>query len=122
MKPYIDRTPFELAALSPDEETKLEMARAAYSNALNDILERVASEFDDPNMKQIIAQDFAMFAAFLASTKMVEAANQPPWRKKFLSALEHLNERIKREVPEFLIELARDINGGRAMEDGGMIQ
>lgn len=114
---YIDFTSFE----KPDDaelDARLLKAREAYSKALNEILDRVADEFDDPMVAQFVVQDFGMFAVFLVSTKMVELAGEPPWRKRFLSAFQYLVKRIEREVPENLILLARSIAGGRIGEDG----
>lgn len=122
MKPYIDTKPFETSLDDPATVAKLDLARAAYSNAINDILERVVEEFDDPAMKQVVTQDLAMFTVYLASVKMVAVANEPLWRKRLLSAFQHLEKRIEREVPEMLIELARFANGGRANEDGETVQ
>lgn len=122
MQPYINTKPFEAAADSPETQAKVEAARMAYTKAVNAILERVCEEFEDPIVKQIVAQDFALFTVYLVSSKMVEIATEPAWRKRLLSALQHLSKRIDREVREMLIELARELNGGRANEDGGTMQ
>ena len=122
MQPYINTKPFEAEADNPETQAKIEAARAAYSNAINGILDRVCEEFDNPTVKQIVAQDFALFTMFLVSSKMVEIASEPAWRKRLLSALQHLSKRVDREVPEMLIQLARELNGGRGNEDGGTIQ
>ena len=122
MQPYINTKPFEHSADDPETQAKLELARAAYTNAINDILERICDEFDAPEVKQLVAQDFALFTVYLVSLKMVLIAEEPAWRKRLLSAHQHLSKRIDREVPEMLIELARSLNGGRANEDGGTMQ
>lgn len=115
---YIDYSKFEKPEGDAELDLRLHNAREAYSNAINDILDKVASEFEGTPTAQFAVQDLAMFAVFLASVKMVELAGEPPWRKRFLSAWQYLMKRIERETPEKFIELARAIQGGRANEDG----
>jgi hypothetical protein len=115
---YIDYTAYQKPEGDAELDARLEAAREAYSNAVNDIIDKVATEFEDGPGAQFVVQDFAMFAVFLASVKMVELAGANPWRKNFLSAMKYLIKRTEREVPEMMIALARSIQGGRAFEDG----
>jgi len=119
---YIDYSKFEKPEGDTTLDARLHSAREAYSNAANDILERVALEFQGETpgdaAAQYVVQDFAMFVIFLAAAKMVELAEEPPHRKRFLSAFKYLIKRAEREVPEQIIALARSIQGGRAFEDG----
>jgi hypothetical protein len=123
LPPYIDTEPFNVAAwANPEAEAKLDAARAAYTMTIDATLDQLTLEFDDPIMKQVVVQDLALFTLYLVSTKMVLINGGPPWRKRLLSALQHLTKRAEKEVPEMLITLARAVNGGRANEDGGTIQ
>jgi hypothetical protein len=119
-RPYIDMTAYEKPEGDAELEARLQGAREAYSNGLNDMLEAVAAQFADEPAVQWVVQDFAMFACFVTAAKMVELSGQPPFRKHFLAAHKYLLKRIERESTEQLIELARVIAGGRALEDGGL--
>jgi hypothetical protein len=116
--PYINTAAYEKPEGDAELELRLHNAREAYSNGLNDMIEAVAGQFEGEESSQFVVQDFAMFACFLATAKMVELSGMEPFRKHFLSAFKYLMQRIERETPEKLIELARAIQGGRANEDG----
>lgn len=110
--PYLNWDSFKRPEDDAELEAKLEGMRDAYSHALHDILEKVCDMAGEESVAQFVAQDFAMFAVFLVSSKMVELAGVPYERRELLSAFNYLLKRQEREVPEQIIRLAETVAKG----------
>lgn len=110
--PYLNWDAFQRPDDDAELEAKLQGMRDAYSNALNDILEKVCDMCGEPTLAQFVSQDFALFAMFLVSSKMVELAQVPFERRELLSAFNYLLKRAEREVPEQILRLAQAVARG----------
>lgn len=84
-------------------------ARAAYTNAFNDIIERVIDEFILPADRIQMLYDIAQFTTFLCASKIPVIKGEEPSRERMMAAYWPFQKALKDEVPGMLRELADEI-------------
>ncbi len=94
-----------------------DQARAVYSNALNDITDRVLQDFILPADQRSIALDIAQFTVFLMAIKISSYGNKVPDKRELMQAYRHLMRDIEREVPELLLTFVNQAMTAIASEE-----
>jgi hypothetical protein len=89
-------------------------ARGAYTNALNEMIDRVTQEFLLPADQVSVLYDIAQFATFLCAAKIVTARMQEPTPSNLMAAYWPMQKALKDEVPFMLRSLATELSGERA--------
>lgn len=91
---------------APSIDDMKDAARAVYTNAFNDIMERVLEEFILPADRVSILYDAAQFFTFMCAAKIVGAQYQAPTRANLMAAYWPMQKALKDEVPGMLRSLA----------------
>lgn len=91
-------------------EEQRENARTLYSNAINDITDRILAEFILPGDQVAIAQDVAEMTAFLMAVKIATLDGTKPDRRTLMRAWWPIEKGIKQQVPTMLMQFMDALN------------
>lgn len=73
--------------------------RAVYSQAFDDIADRVLADLLLPSMQASVLYDMAQFMTFLVAVKLCEALGKPPTRENLMAVYWPAQKALKDEVP-----------------------
>jgi hypothetical protein len=86
----------------PTREELLDRLRGFYSQAINDITDRVLAEVLLPDDQAAICLDIAQFTTFLMAVKIAEVRGLPPTKENLLHWYWPMQKALKDEVPGML--------------------